>query len=41
MRIVMVSGSRNREGRTARSLQAIGKGAAKPALFQNTFFCRS
>ena len=28
MRIVMVSGSRNREGRTARSLQAIGKGAA-------------
>ena len=29
MRIVMVSGSRNREGRTARSLQAIGKGAAK------------
>lgn len=29
MRIVMVSGSRNREGRTARSIMAIGKGAAK------------
>ncbi len=29
MQIVMVSGSRNREGRTARSIMAIGKGAAK------------
>ena len=29
MQIVMVSGSRNREGRTARSITAVGKGAAK------------
>jgi multimeric flavodoxin WrbA len=29
MQIVMVSGSRNREGRTARSITTIGKGAAK------------
>ena len=41
MRIVMVSGSRNRERRTARSIMAIGKGAAKAGAWWNTFFCRN
>jgi multimeric flavodoxin WrbA len=38
MRIVMVSGSRNREGRTARSIMAIGKGAAKTGAVAEYIF---
>jgi multimeric flavodoxin WrbA len=29
MQIIMISGSRNRKGRTARAIEAIGKGVAK------------
>jgi len=38
MKIVMVSGSRNRKGRTARSLEAIGKGAAKAGVVSEYIF---
>jgi len=39
MQIVMVSGSRNREGRTARALEAIGKGIAAAAAAPKLSSC--
>jgi len=38
MQIVMISGSRNREGRTARALEAIGKGIAAAGGSSETIF---
>jgi len=38
MQIVMVSGSRNREGRTARALEAVAKGIAEAGGSSETIF---
>jgi len=38
MQIVMVSGSRNREGRTARMLEAVAKGIAEAGGSSETIF---
>jgi len=39
MHIVMISGSRNREGRTARALEAVGKGIAQAGGTSETISC--
>jgi len=39
MQIVMLSGSRNREGRTARAMAAIGKVLKKPAAAPKLSSC--